>query len=118
MAGAARTLSTAPSLDDLAANPDAAEVLSTAEVATLIVRALTVVGALGARVVRDAVMDGSALRGNERMIGTEAVADRLDRSISWVEKHLDDLPPRRALAGSPAWREADINDWIRTTPRY
>jgi predicted DNA-binding transcriptional regulator AlpA len=114
----ARHLPAVPSLDDLAADPGAVEALSTAEVGALMVRALTVVGTLQARVMRQAVMDAAVLRSREGILGTAEVGKRLNRSISWVEKNLDVLPPRRALAGSPGWREADINDWIRTRPRY
>lgn len=82
------------------------------------VRAMTVVGTLQARIIREAVMDAAVVRGRERVLTTAEVAAKLSRSISWVEKNLDALPPRRALAGSAGWREADINDWIRNLPRY
>lgn len=118
MPAPARHLAAIPSLDDLAADPGAVEALSTADVGALMVRALTVVGTLQARVMRQAVMDAAALRGQERILYTADVGERLKRSTSWIEKNLDALPPRRAVAGSPGWREADINDWIRTRPRY
>jgi hypothetical protein len=107
-----------PTLDDLAADPGAVEVLSNAQAATLMIRALTVAGTLQARVMRQAVMDAAEVRFRERVLSTADVAEKLNRSISWIEKNLDVLPPRRALAGSPGWREADINDWIRNLPRY
>ncbi len=117
-AATARRVSALPSLDDIVADPGVAESLSDAEVATLLVRALAVQGALQARVLRRAVLDAAALRGRERMLTTTQVAERLERSVSWVEKNLDALPPRRSLAGSPGWREADIDEWIRNAARY
>jgi predicted DNA-binding transcriptional regulator AlpA len=73
---------------------------------------------LHARVLRRAVLDAAGLRGHERMLTTDEVSKRLGRSKSWIEKNLHVLPPRRALAGSPGWREADIDEWIRNTPKY
>lgn len=115
---AARRVSVVASLDDIAADPGAVELLSDAEVATLIMRVLAVQGTLQARVLRRAVLDAAALRGRERMLTTAEVAERLGRSVSWVEKNLRILPPRRSVGGFPCWREADIDDWIRNTPRY
>lgn len=112
----ARRLDGCPSLDDIAADPVAVEALSDAEVAALMVRAVAVQGTLQARVLRGAVLDAAALRGRERMLTAAEVAERLGRSVSWLEKHKASLPPRRSLAGSPAWREADIDEWIRTRP--
>lgn len=106
----------AASLDAVAADPSAVESLSDGEVASLLVRALEVQGILQGRVVRGAVLDAAAQRGRERVLTTAEVARKLGRSVSWVEKHLDALPPRRSLAGSPAWREVDIDDWIRSRP--
>lgn len=117
MSGSAvRSLAASPSLDDIAADPGAIEALSDAEVSALMFRALAVQGALQARVVRRAVLDAAAQRGRERMLTITEVAERLGRSVSWVEKNKASLPPRRSLAGSPAWREADIDEWIRTRP--
>jgi predicted DNA-binding transcriptional regulator AlpA len=116
MAEPARHLAATSSLDDLADDPGAVEALSTAEVGALMVRALTVVGTLQARVTRQAVMDAAVLRSRERILSTAEVGERLSRSTSWIEKNLDALPPRPALAGSPGWREGDINDWIHPGP--
>lgn len=114
----ARRIAAVTSLDDLAADPGAVEALSDAAVATLMMRALAVVGTLQARVVRRAVFDAAALRGRERILNTAQVAERLGRSKSWVEKNLHALPSRRSLAGAPGWREIDIDEWIRNAPSY
>lgn len=118
MADAARRLAPAMTLDDLAADPAAVESLPPGEVAVMLVRALTVAGTLQARITRQAVMDAAQLRGQQRVLSYADVAERIGVSVSWVERHLDALPPRRNYGGMPGWLEADINEYLRTAPRY
>lgn len=114
----ARQLAAAPSLDALAADPGASDMLSHAEASVLLGRALSVVGVLQAQLMRQAVLDTAGRRSRERLLSTADVAERLHRSVSWVEKNLHNLPPRRALGGTPGWREADIDALIRSAPPY
>jgi predicted DNA-binding transcriptional regulator AlpA len=58
--------------------------------------------------------DGS----EEQLVGTPEVAEMLGRGKSWVEHHLDDLPPRRSLLGQPVWLRRDIEAWIKNLPKY
>lgn len=118
MAEAVRRLRALATLDDIAGDPASAEELSPGEVSTLLVRAHTVAGILQGRIARQAVMDASMLRGRERILSAEQVAERIGRSISWIEKHFDSLPPRRAIGGAPGWREEDINAYIRNSKPY
>ena len=114
----ARRVSASRSLDDIAADPTAVEELTDAEVATLLMRALAVQGTLQARVMHRAVVDAAVLRDRERLLTTAEVARKLGRSVSWVEKNLNILPRRRSLGGSPVWREGDVDEWIRSAPKY
>lgn len=118
MADAARQLAPVIGLDDIVADPAAVDTLSQGEVAAMLVRALTAAGTLQARITRQAVMDAAHLRHQQRVLDYHDVAARLGRSVSWVERHLDALPPRREFAGAAGWLESDINEFLRVAPRY
>lgn len=118
MAEAARQLAPVVTLDDLFVDAGHADELSEAQLSTMLMRAMVVVGTLQAQVARRAVFDAAHARGHERMLDAADVAQRVGRSLRWVTDHLKILPPRRDLGGSPMWREADIEEWIRARPRY
>src|SRR5262245_34451011 len=105
------------SLDQIAADPASVDALSDAEAAQLMQRAQIVVYALQVRHARPAMLEVMATKGRERCLSPREVAERLGRSVSWVEKHLAALPPRRSFGGALGWRESEINDWIRNAPR-
>jgi predicted DNA-binding transcriptional regulator AlpA len=52
------------------------------------------------------------------LLGVVDLARLLGRRRSWVEHHVDDLPPRRSLMGSPVWMRSDVERWIKTLPKY
>jgi predicted DNA-binding transcriptional regulator AlpA len=54
----------------------------------------------------------------EQLLDAAEVARMLGRAKSWVEHHLDDLPPRKSLLGAPVWRKRDVEAWIKNLPKY
>lgn len=52
------------------------------------------------------------------LIGVEGVAALIGLSVSWVEKHPDELPPRRSVAGNPRWVKSEVLAWIAQRPVY
>lgn len=118
MAEAARQLAPAITLDDLFVDAGHADGLSEAQLATLLMRALTVVGALQAQVAKRSVFAAAHVGRQERLLDAADVSKRVGRSVRWIVDHMKILPPRRMVGGSPMWREADIDEWIRSRPRY
>jgi predicted DNA-binding transcriptional regulator AlpA len=108
-----------PSLDDVAEDPTLAIDLDPVVILALHARALHALTALEAPLLlratrqpaREAQSDG-------QLLDARAVAAVLDVSVSWVEKHVRDLPPRRSLCGSPRWLRSDLDRWIHTRPSY
>jgi hypothetical protein len=43
----------------------------------------------------------------DSLIDKESVAALIGMSVSWVEKHSDDLPPRRSVSGNPRWLKSE-----------
>lgn len=42
----------------------------------------------------------------------------LGRSVRWLHSHLNDLPPRRSLLGTPVWLRRELETWITSRPQY
>jgi hypothetical protein len=42
----------------------------------------------------------------------------LGRSVRWLHNHLDELPPRRSLLGTPVWLRRDLEQWLQSRPEY
>ncbi len=111
-----------PSIADLAADParvvslpaEAARVVL-GQVAAEVARWQTLAEALRQRVVASTAApaeDGTV------MLGVDDLARLLGRRRSWVEHHVDDLPPRRSLCGQPVWLRSDVERWLKGLPTY
>jgi hypothetical protein len=112
----------APTLDDLRSDPARVAALP-AEAAAALLAQLSVEIA-GYETLREALRLRTVAAATahaddgEQLIGAEEFARILGRSKSWVEQHLDDLPPRRSLLGSPVWVKGDVERWIKALPKY
>jgi predicted DNA-binding transcriptional regulator AlpA len=106
-----------PTLDELAANPAKASTLPAEIVKELVVKHAAVGEVLLARlIVAEPKPNGDS--GGDGIVGSDEVGRMLGRSRSWIEHHLDDLPPRRSLLGAPVWLRRDVEAWIKNLPKY
>jgi hypothetical protein len=106
-----------PTLDELLADPAKAATLPAEIVKQLIVRHAAVGEVLLTRLIMAEPKPNGDL-GGEVLVGTEEVGRMLGRSKSWIEQHVDELPPRRSLLGSPVWARTDVERWIKGLPKY
>lgn len=111
-----------PSLDELVAEPATAAELPAGAAVAMLKRCNEVLAAhealreaLRARIASAATAAGN---GKPALLSTEDVARLLGRSKSWVEHHLDDLPPRCTLLGAPVWHRRVIEEWVESLPEY
>lgn len=111
-----------PNVDDLAAHPE-----HTSELAPDTARSL--LAACSERILRLSqlrdslmllVMSSAAAtrRDEDRFLDVCAVAAKLCKSKSWVQKNVDALPARRKIGGEGLWSERDIEAWMRSRPRW
>ena len=106
------------SLDELAAHPERVGELAADTVRHLYVRVATLKVALWANLPPSIPAVSPASRDGDRLLGPAEVAARICKSRSWVEKHANELPPRRRVGGEGLWSEREIDVWIRTRPRW
>jgi hypothetical protein len=113
-------LRTLPTLDELAAEPGKVDALPVEAVKRLLVRNRAVGEALLARLISEPAGEpkSNGMEGDDRLIGAAAVGEMIGRSRSWVEHHLDKLPPRLSLIGEPVWLKRDVERWIKGLPKY
>jgi predicted DNA-binding transcriptional regulator AlpA len=104
------------SLDSIARDPALVRDLGAEVVGALIVRVAAVLATLSTAAAV-APTTRSADDG-ERLLSAAAVAQLSGFSKRWVEKHLEDLPPRRSVAGQPRWLRSEIEKWMRSRARY
>jgi hypothetical protein len=104
-------------LDELAADLAKVATLPLETVKQLVVKHAAVGEVLLARLIMAEPKPNRDSAG-EMVVGTAEVAEMIGRGKSWVEHHLDDLPPRRSLLGSPVWLKRDVERWIRSLPEY
>ena len=106
---APRPLAALPGLDELTAHPDRAAELTPDAAQALLVRCSEQVARLAA--LRDVLLvaaftHGAARRDTgDRLLDKDAVAAKIGKSRSWVEKHADALPARRRVGGEALWSE-------------
>jgi hypothetical protein len=104
-----------PTLDELAADPEKLESLPAEAVRALLVKHAVVGQVLLTRLLAP---EPKTNRASQQLVGAAEVADMLGRGKSWVEHHLDDLPPRRSLCGQPVWLKCDVEAWMKHLPKY
>jgi hypothetical protein len=115
-------LRSVPTLDELGADPTKTAVLPV-EVASAMLRQcaakIAAYQALSEALrIRIAASGAAHHHDGEQLVGAEEVARMLGRGKSWVEHHLDELPPRRSLLGQPVWIRRDVERWIVRLPTY
>ena len=109
----AQPRSASVNLDDIARDPRSASALSIEEANDLLLVCASVMA-----VLRERAAIPVARHGIDRLIDAAEVGELLVRSKRWVEDHLEDLPERRSLSGSPFWLLSEIEQHIRETPLY
>ncbi len=107
-----------PTLDELAADPAKAAELPVEVVKQLVVKHAAVGEVLLARLIMAEPKPNGGDPGGEQLVGPAEVGEMIGRGKSWVEHHLDELPPRRSLLGAPVWLKRDVERWIQSLPKY
>jgi predicted DNA-binding transcriptional regulator AlpA len=113
-------LTSVPSIEDLVRNPALADQLPTRVTRDLTFKCLVALNALHyAGTFRgEPPARGAPAEDGERLIGTAELARRIGMGKTWVKSHLAGLPARRNLSGTPRWRLADVDAWIKERPEY
>jgi predicted DNA-binding transcriptional regulator AlpA len=109
-----------PDLDSLARDLERAAALPAEIARKLYVRVCALQAALSTALLpaADVSAGRNADRSGDRLLGPAEVAARIGKSRSWVEKHPDELPPRRRVGGEALWSERELEAWIRNRPRW
>lgn len=120
------TVTAIPNLEDLVADlglignlPPAAarDLLRDAE--TRIAQYYAVRDAL---LIRAVVGNGAALErkrsDGDRLLSITEVAKRIDKSRSWVEANLGELPEPLRVGGERRWSEREVEGWMARRPRW
>ena len=112
--GAAR-LQAVPQLEDLAANPNRAEVLDAHTTELLETKAIIALDVLRKRKVSLAAQTslGDKIAKPDRLLSAKEVAKRLGFSVDWVYKNHRDLPFRVRLGTVPRFSERGLEKYIR-----
>jgi predicted DNA-binding transcriptional regulator AlpA len=106
-----------PSLDELAADLTKAGALPP-EVARL---QLVRVAALHAALQVAATASPPATShqaGGDRFLDAAEVGAMVGKSVSWIEKHTEELPKRRRVGGEAKWSRDEIIYWMRHRPPW
>jgi len=117
-ANGAPKLADAPTLDELGAHPDRVHALPAELVSDYTFRTLTILAALNKRQSTAPLPVRQGSIAGDRLIGCEEAAEMIGMSVSWVEKHVRELPERVSVLGKPRWRKSDIEKWIKARPIY
>jgi predicted DNA-binding transcriptional regulator AlpA len=112
------SLTDLPSLDQIAADPARVRDLPADAAMDLYYRALAALAALGASLAKPGPAPRPSRSDEEGLIGPDEVAALIGLSVSWVEKHVRDLPERVSVLGNPRWRKRDVVAWLKARPRY
>lgn len=117
-----RPLAGVPRLDELTADPQRAADLTPEAARALLPRCSEALAQLAA--LRDVLLVAACANATlrrdtgDRLLDRDAVAARIGKSPSWVEKNTDELPARRRVGGEGVWSERDLDAWIRNRPRW
>lgn len=104
-----------PSIDQLIADPAKVATLPPETARDLSIRLATLqpllIGQAMKAMPKDKLQDDSFVDKTE-------VAGLISLSVSWIEKHPDDLPPRFSVEGNPRWLKSEVLAWMKSRPRY
>lgn len=107
-----------PKVDELVISPELAQDLPPDVAQKLYWQCLTVLTALAVPLAFNGHQYGVSKNPTDVLLDAEQVAPMINRSVSWVEKHVKDMPKRVSLLGLPLWRKSDIDRWIKALPEY
>jgi predicted DNA-binding transcriptional regulator AlpA len=120
------TLTAIPTVDDLVADLCLIGNLPPATARDLLRDAETRIAEYHA--VRDALLiravagSGVALERKksegDRLLSVTEVAKRIDKSRSWIEANLGELPERLRVGGERRWSERELEQWMERRPRW
>jgi predicted DNA-binding transcriptional regulator AlpA len=104
-------LYTVPTLDELAADPVRVATLPTDTAKVLLAK----VAGLHALLLTSAMAapPSSSINAADRFLNASEVGAMIGKSVSWVEKHVDELPKRRRVGGEGVWSEREVQAWMR-----
>jgi predicted DNA-binding transcriptional regulator AlpA len=111
-----------PRFDELAAQPQRAAELTPEAARALLPLCAEELARLAA--LRDVLLIAASANRTahrdtgDRLLDANAVAAKIGKSRSWVEKNPDELPARRRVGGEAHWSEREVDAWIRTRPRW
>ena len=79
-------------------------------------------GVRDALLIRAGVGNGIALErkttDGHRLLSVTEVAKRIDKSRSWIEANLGELPEPVRVGGERRWSERELDRWIAGRPRW
>jgi len=107
-----------PSLDELVEHPELVAELPAEVASALAGQAIAAFVALLPATASLPRAPSASEPSRPEFLDARAVAQVLGVSVSWVEKHVADLPPRRSLCGAPRWLRSDLEKWIKARPAY
>lgn len=107
-----------PNFAELLDDPIRAAELPADAARLLLVRVAALQAALSAALMPPSSAATASASHGDRLLGVADVAVKVGKSRSWVEKHVDELPPRRRVGGEGLWSERELEAWIRTRPRW
>lgn len=102
-----------PTLDEIVRDPSRIGALPPVAIRDLATKCVVALA-----VLQSARQDDASRPTDSRLLNARQLASKLGVSTTWIESRIDDLPDRIDLYGSPRWREADIDRWIKTRPAY
>jgi predicted DNA-binding transcriptional regulator AlpA len=111
-------LSSTPDIRELLEDPSRVADLPAEVARALFVRVAALQAALTVTVVPASTPDDSPTYHGDRLLDAEQVGRLLGKSRSWVDHHVEDLPPRRRVGGEGRWSEKEIQRWIQNAPRW
>jgi predicted DNA-binding transcriptional regulator AlpA len=101
-----------PTLDEIAANPARADVLSVEVVKRLLIRHAAVGELLLGRLIAAPTVEPKP-NGTDRFLDAGEVGAMIGKSKSWVEKKTEALPKRKKVGGKGMWSEREIQTWMK-----
>jgi predicted DNA-binding transcriptional regulator AlpA len=54
----------------------------------------------------------------DRLLSVTEVAKRIDKSRSWIEANLGELPEPLRVGGERRWSERELEQWMERRPRW
>ena len=107
-----------PTVDELIADPSKVKSLPPEVRKSIWLNVWNLEKVLALEIITGSHQGGKTPPPDDVLIGVEEVAHLIGTSNSWVEKHTDNLPPRRSVEGNPRWLKSEVLAWVKTRPVY